>query len=166
MTYVIGLPLLALASVLQATVLARFHVFGGTIDLVLLLTLSWTLIGEWQGGIIWGLLGGLLLDLLSGAPLGSAPLGLILAAYLAGLTEGRLWRSHVLVPLATALAGTLVYHLVSLAALSLSGYGLSWGVGLARITLPALFLNTLCMLPVYHVVRLLHSFAHPAPVTI
>ena len=33
-TYLLGLPLLAVAAVLQATVFARLHLVGGTIDLV------------------------------------------------------------------------------------------------------------------------------------
>ena len=166
MTYLIGLPLLALAAVIQSTVLARFPIFGGTVDLVLLLSLSWTLIGEWQGGVVWGLLGGLSLDTLSGGPFGATAIGLMIVAYLAGLSEGRFWRSHVLLPLATALAGSVLYHLISLTVLALTGFPVDLGYSLARLTLPAVLLNTLCMLPVYALVRLLHAFAHPAPVTI
>ena len=46
MSYIVGLPLLALAAVLQATLLPQVRLFGGTVDLVLLLTLNWTLVGE------------------------------------------------------------------------------------------------------------------------
>ena len=66
MDYVVGLPLLAFAAVLQATVLSLLRPFGGTVDVVLLLVLSWTLVGEWPGGPLWALIGGLCLDLLSG----------------------------------------------------------------------------------------------------
>ncbi len=166
MTYLIGLPLLALAAVVQSTVITRFPFFGGTLDLVLLLSLSWTLIGEWHGGIVWGLLGGLSLDMLSGGPFGATAVGLIVVAYLAGFTEGRFWRSHVLLPLATALLGSVLFHLISLTLLSVTGFPVDWGYSLARLTLPAVLLNTLFMLPVYALVRLLHAFAHPAPVTI
>jgi rod shape-determining protein MreD len=166
MTYLIGLPLLALAAVIQATVLARFPIFGGEIDLVLLLALSWTLIGEWQGGVLWGLMGGLSLDTLSGGPFGATAIGLITVTYLAGLTEGRFWRSHVLLPLATALLGSVLFHLIMLSLLTITGHPLDWVYSLTRLTLPAVLLNTLCMLPVYLLVRLIHNFAHPAPVTI
>jgi rod shape-determining protein MreD len=162
----LGLPLLALAAVLQATVLSRFHVLGGTVDLVLLLSLSWTLAGEWQGGPAWGLMGGLCLDLLSGGPLGAHALGLVLVAFGASLSEGRFWRSHVLLPLATVLLGTVLYHLIYLALLAISGHSVAWGAGLAGVTLPAVLLNTLLMLPVYHLVRWLHIVTHPAPVRI
>ncbi len=166
MTYLVGLPLLALAAVVQATVLARFTIFGGTLDLVLLLALSWTLIGEWQGGVVWGMLGGLSLDTLSGGPFGASAVGLVIVAYLAGLTEGRFWRSHVLLPLATALLGSVLFHLITLLLLTVTGYPVDWAYSLTRLTLPAVLLDTLCMLPVYALVRMLHAFTHPAPVTI
>jgi rod shape-determining protein MreD len=162
----LGLPLLALAAVLQATVLSRMHLLGGTVDLVLLLSLSWTLVGEWQGGPAWGLMGGLCLDLLSGGPLGANALGLVLVAYGASLSEGRFWRSHVLLPLATVLLGTIIYHLIYLSLLAVSGHTVDWGASLSGVTLPAVLLNTVLMLPVYHLVRWLHTITHPTPVRI
>ena len=165
-TYLLGVPLLAVAAVLQATVLSRLHLAGGTADLVLLLALSWTLVGEWQGGPVWGLIGGLCLDLLSGGPLGASAVGLVVVTYLASLTEGRFYRSHVLLPLATVLGGTVLYHLISLTVLAVTGHSVSWLASLTQVTLPAVLLNTLLMLPVYQVLRAVHGLLHPAPVTI
>ena len=165
-TYVVGVPLLVLAAVLQSTVLSHVRVFAGTLDLVLLLTLSWTISGDWLGGIAWGFIGGLCLDLLSGGPLGAAALGLVLMAYFASLTEGRFWRSHVLLPLATIALGTFGFHTLYLIGLSLNGRSASWNYELARVTLPAAVLNTLVMLPVYHALRWVHGLIFPTPVTI
>jgi rod shape-determining protein MreD len=166
MTYVVGVPLLVLAAVLQATVLSHFRVLGGTLDLVLLLTLSWTISGDWLGGIAWGFIGGLCLDLLSGGPLGAAALGLVLMAYFASLTEGRFWRSHVLLPLATIALGTFGFHTLYLVGLSLGGHPVNWSYDLSRVTLPAAVLNTLVMLPVYHALRWVHGWVYPTPVAI
>ncbi len=166
MTYVVGVPLLVLAAVMQSTVLSHFRVFAGTLDLVLLLTLSWTICGDWLGGIAWGFIGGLCLDLLSGGPLGAAALGLVLMAYFASLTEGRFWRSHVLLPLATIALGTFGFHTLYLVGLSLSGYPVNWSQDLSQVTLPAAVLNTLVMLPVYHALRWVHGLVYPTPVAI
>lgn len=166
MTYLVGLPMLIAAAVVQSTLLSHIHFFGGTLDLILLMTLSWTLAGDWQGGVLWGFLGGLCLDLLSGGPLGASSLGLTLMAYLASLTEGRFWHSHVLLPLATVMLGTLGFHGAYLIALFLAGQTVSWNLSLSYVTLPAILLNTLCMLPVYQVLRRLHGVLYPAPVTI
>ena len=162
----VGLPLLALAAVVQSTVLTRLRVFGGSVDLVLLLTLSWTLVGEWQGGAVWGLIGGLCLDLLSGGPFGASALGLVVVAYAAGLTEGRLWRSHILLPLATVMLATGAYHLIVLATLAAAGHTVDWQASLAQVTLPTALLNTVFMLPVYGLVRGLHSWVRPEAVSI
>jgi rod shape-determining protein MreD len=166
MTVLIGVPVLALAAVVQSTVLARFPIFGGRVDLVLLLALSWTLVGEWQGGMLWGLIGGLSLDTLSGVPFGATAVGLLIVTYLAALSEGRFWRSHVLLPVATALLASVLFHLITLSLYTATGHPVDWGYSLARLTLPAVLLNTLVMLPVYGLVRLLYNFVHPAPVTI
>lgn len=165
-TYLLGVPLLAVAAVLQATVLSRWHLAGGTVDLVLLLALSWTLIGEWQGGPVWGLIGGLCLDLLSGGPFGASAVALVLVAYLASLSEGRFYRSHVLLPLATVLLSTVLYDLVYLTLLAATGHTVAWLASLSQVTLPAVLLNTVFMLPVYHVLRWVHALLHPARVTI
>ena len=166
MTYLIGLPLLALAAVIQSSVLARFPIFGGRVDLVLLLALCWTLVGEWQGGMVWGLLGGLSLDTLSGGPFGATAVGLLIVTYLAALSEGRFWRSHVLLPLATALLASVLFHLITLAVYTATSHPVDWGYSLPRLVLPSVLLDTLLMLPVYALVRGLHAFVHPAPVTI
>jgi rod shape-determining protein MreD len=166
MTYVVGVPLLLLAAILQSTVVPDLRLFGGALDLVLLLTLGWTISGDWLGGIAWGFIGGLCLDLLSGGPLGAASLGLVLMAYFASLTEGRFWRSHVLLPLATIALGTFGFHTLYLIGLSLNGHPVDWGYGLSRVTLPAAVLNTVAMLPVYHALRWLHRLVYPEPVAI
>ena len=166
MSYLVGLPLLALAAVLQATVLNQFRLFGGTVDLVLLLSLNWTIVGEWRSGTLWALMGGLCLDLLSGGPFGANALGLVLVAYGASLSEGRFWSSHVLLPLASALLGTVLYHGIYLLVLAGSGHTVNWTLSLSQVTLPTVFLNTLFMLPVYQFVRWLHSVLHPAAVRI
>jgi hypothetical protein len=62
MTLLIGLPLLAIAAVIQSSVIANFHFYGGSLDLVLIMTLSWTLAGDWEGGAAWGFCGGLFVD--------------------------------------------------------------------------------------------------------
>jgi rod shape-determining protein MreD len=163
-SYLVGLPVLCLAAVAQSTILSGYHFYGGTLDLVLLVVLGWTLTGDAWGGLGWGFVGGLCLDLLSGGPLGAAPLGLTVMAYLAGLTEGRFWGSHLLLPLAIALLGTFGFHLVSLVVLAASGHGVDWGASLARVVLPSALLNTLLMWPVFSVLRWVHAQLYPPSV--
>src|SRR5262245_34011732 len=165
-TILVGLPLLILAAVLQSTALAHVRVLDGTFDLTLLLVLGWTLAGDWRGGMVWGVMGGLCLDLLSVAPLGTSALALVVIAYFASLSEGRFWRSHILLPLATILLGTIGLHFIYFILLNLSGERVNVGFALARITLPAVVLNTAAMLPVYQSMRWLRRGLYPEPVEI
>ncbi len=161
----IGLPVLMFAAAVESSVLPDLRTpGGGSLNLVLLLTLSWTLAGDWNGGLIWGLFGGLFLDLLSGGPLGVHSLALVVTAYFASLTEGRLWRSHILLPLATALLGSLVFQLLTLGGLAVSGVAIDAAPALTGVVLPATLLNTLFILPVYEILRRVHELVYPAAV--
>jgi rod shape-determining protein MreD len=164
-TLFVGLPLLALAAVLESTVLPNLRVLGGgTLNLVLVLVLNWTLAGDWNGGLVWGFIGGLLLDLLSGGAFGKAPLALVVVAYVASWTEGQFWRSHILLPLAAGLLGTLVYHLITLSVLAFNGTPLEAGNAIVGVLLPAMLINTIVIVPVFWLIHALHELVFPAPV--
>jgi rod shape-determining protein MreD len=164
MSLLIGIPLLAVEAVLQSSVLARLSLFGGTINLVLLTVLCWNLLAERADGLGWAFAGGLFADVLSGGPMGASVIGLLAVGYVAGLTEGRLWRTHFLLPLASALLGTIAFHLIYLAILAVTGYPINLADQLAFITVPSVFLNMLGVLPLYWLIRRLHDWVRPAPV--
>jgi rod shape-determining protein MreD len=157
---------MVLAAVIQTTLLPHWRLLSGSLDLTLLLVLGWTLAGDWQGGMVWSLMGGLCLDILSGAPLGTTTVGLVLVAYGTSLTEGRLWRSHILLPLASSLTGTLGVQLVAMLFLLSNGQPLDVGSIFWRIVLPTALLNTAGILPVYQAMRWLQSVVYPETVTI
>lgn len=164
-TLFIGIPLLALAAVVESTVLPDLRVLsGGTLNVVLVFVLSWTLAGDWSGGLVWGFIGGLLLDLLSGGPFGKSALALVLVAYVASWSEGQFWRSHILLPLAAAMLGTLVYHLVVFFVLVVNGTSLDWLSALTGVLLPALLINTLVIVPIFWLLRAVHAVVYPAAV--
>jgi rod shape-determining protein MreD len=160
----VGLPLLVAASVLQSTVLPHLRLAGGTADLIWLLALSWTLSGDSAGGLLWGFVGGLCLDLLSGGPLGMTPAILVLLVYLASLLEGRLWGSHVVMPLAASALGTVGFHLLTLAMLAVQGWPVDWIGSLGSVILPAVLINTVCIVPFYQVLRRVHRLLRPMAV--
>jgi len=164
-TLLIGLPLLALAAVIESAVLPDLRVLGGgSVNVVLLFTLGWTLAGDWNGGLLWGLLGGLCLDLLSGGPLGASALALVLVAFIASLAEGQLWRSHILLPLAATLLGSVLYHLTLLVILAIFGFTFDWGQALGGVLLPATLLNIVLIVPIYEILRRLRTWVYPVAV--
>jgi rod shape-determining protein MreD len=164
MSLLVGIPLLMLESVFQSAVLSRLTLFGGTLNLVLLTVLCWNLLAERSDGLGWAFAGGLFADLLSAGPTGASVIGLLAVGYVAGLTEGRLWRTHFLLPLASALIGTIAFHLIYLAVLALTGYPVNLPDQIAFVTFPSVFLNMLGILPLYWSIRRLHDWVRPAPV--
>jgi cell shape-determining protein MreD len=89
----------------------------------------------------------LFLDLLSGIPFGASAIALVLVAYVASLSEGRLWEAHLLMPLGVTLIGSLLYHGLTLAALMLAGHTIDLETAAVRVLLPSTFLNLVLALP-------------------
>ena len=147
MAYLIGVPLLALLSVIQSTILSHLQLFEGRPDLVLLAVVGWSLAGRTEESMVWGMIGGLFLDLLSGLPFGSSAIGLILVAFLVSLSEGRFWEAHLLMPLSATLVASLTFHILGMGAVLLTGRTLDPSLALTRVILPSTFLNLVLALP-------------------
>ena len=62
-----------------------------------------------EEGMIWGMLGGLCVGLLSGAPLGAHALLMTIIGFSAGLGQRSPFRSRLLVPLFSIVVATLAY---------------------------------------------------------
>jgi rod shape-determining protein MreD len=161
----VAIPSAVLMAVLQSTVTARLDLFGVSPDLVLLLVVSWTLLRGIQEGVVVALAGGMVLDALSGAPFGLGAAALLVACVLAGLGGGA--ALHTSLSLGNGLLDTLALRLITVVLvtwvyygfvaffLRLSGEVMSAGLALGQIILPTAFLNVLCMLPIYGLVRLM-----------
>jgi rod shape-determining protein MreD len=166
MAVLLGIPTLALLAVLQSTVLGTFRVLDGAPDLILLAVVAWALTGRARQSMALGLIGGVLLDLLSGTPLGASAIGLILVAYLVSLSEGRFWEVHFLMPLAAVLGASLIYHAAALIVLVLLGRTPDWTYAFTRVVLPSTFLNLLLVLPVAQAAESLEATLYPPEVGI
>ncbi|MGA9533012.1 MAG: rod shape-determining protein MreD [Anaerolineales bacterium] len=166
MAILLGIPALALLAILQSTVFGTLRVLDGAPDLILLAVVGWALTGRARQAMALGLVGGVFLDLLSGTPIGTSAIGLILVAYLVSLSEGRFWEAHFLMPLAAVLGASLVYHTAGLVVLVLLGRTLDWAYALTRVVLPSTFLNLLLALPVAQAAESLEVTLYPPEVGI
>ncbi len=166
MAYLLGLPLLFLLAIVQSAVLTHLRLLDGRPDLILLAVVGWALTGRWREAMGWGLAGGLMLDLLSGAPFGSSAIALILVAYVVSLTEGRLWEAHLLMPLGAILVASVAFYAISMAALFLSGQQPDLIESLTRVVLPGLFLNLLLAIPTAQLSQALCAMLFPPEVRI
>lgn len=138
-----GIPILLVAAVVQSAWLQDVQVLGGRPDLVLLLVVTWSVIRGPRGGVVWGFVGGICCDLLSGGTFGLWTLSLTIVGFL----TGQPW-IHALGPTVVRLAlmsplGTVLGHLILLALMILLGYGVDFARGFQTVVLPAVVLNFL-----------------------
>ncbi|MEM4725136.1 MAG: rod shape-determining protein MreD [Candidatus Hadarchaeum sp.] len=163
----LGIPLFFVCTLLQATVLSRLRVLGGQPDLIVVLVLAWAILDRDREGMIWAFVGGLFIDLLSGAPLGISSLVLVPITYLVGLTETQVYRTNVLLPLFLTLSGGLAYHIVYLALLRLLiGQPVAWSTAIWYVTVPSIIFDMVLIIPFLCVLGRWYDGLHPRRVKI
>lgn len=160
MTLYLSVPLLAFLAVVQSAILPRFPVAGVHIDLVMLAVVAWGLLKGNPHALLWGFIGGILLDLLSGLPWGIQTIPLVVVAGLAGLGGAGLFGHHFGVPFAAALVGTWLHYALALLILGTLGRPLPPVSFLWQVLLPASLLNTLAMAAVFPLVSRLHRLTN------
>lgn len=154
-SYVSVLLLISVA-LIQSTVMPHLTLWDVKPDLVLLVVISWSLLRGTREGIIWGFIGGLCLDLFSGAPFGLSALALLIVSFLSGLGEATVFRTQVILPLATAFFASLLYNFIFLFVLGVLGWPVVWLDSFIRLVLPTSVLNVLLTPLVYPAMRWLH----------
>jgi len=148
--------LLISIALIQSTVMPHLTLWGVKPDLMLLVVISWSLLRGAREGIVWGFIGGLCLDLFSGVPLGLSALALMIVSFFSGLGEATVFRTHVILPLATVLFASLIYDFIFLLMLKALGWPVVWLDSFTRLVLPASLLNVLLTPLVYPTIRWLH----------
>ncbi len=145
----LGVVVLAIVVIVQATVIPEIRIAGGMPDLLLLPVLAVTLLSGLNFGLVWAIIGGLLQDLISAVPLGTTSLGLVCAVVAVHLIFDQQGPRSLLIPSVAAVAGTLILHGVTLLVLALTGRSQMPGQFLVYVTLPSMIYNAVVMLPVY-----------------
>jgi len=130
-------------ALVQTVLLSRVSLWGARPDLMLLVVLVWAVVRGIDEGLVWGFIGGLIVDLLSGGPLGATVLALLAVAFLAGQPWGQGIGSPVVRLLPLALLSVVAYHLVLLIVLAWTGHVVDWGFALLQVAGPSALLNTL-----------------------
>ena len=143
MSLYFGIPILMAAAVLQSVWVEGIQILGGRPDLVLLLTVTWAIIRGANEGAVWGFVGGIFCDLLSGGAFGLWTLALTAVGFLAGQP----W-VHTLGPTLIRLAlmsalGTLFGHGILLGTMAVLGYSIGLGRAVQTVAGPAALLNFL-----------------------
>jgi rod shape-determining protein MreD len=148
--------LLSAVVIVQATAMPHLTILGVKPDLVLLVVISWSLLRGSKEGVIWALVGGIGLDLLSGAPFGTSAVALLVLSLLAGMGELSVFRTHIALPLIATLLATLAYDLFFLLLLHMRGCSIAWADSLIKVVLPSTLFNVLLAPFIYKALYWLH----------
>jgi len=131
-------------------------IMGVKPDLMLLVVISWSLLRGAGEGMIWAMVGGIGLDLVSGAPFGTSTMALVVLSLVAGLGELSVFRTHIALPLIATLIATVAYDLFFLLLLYAGGRSIAWTDTLTNVVLPSTLINVLLSPLVYRALYWLH----------
>jgi len=154
-------PLLIFIAILQLTLVPLL--FPGPVrpDLMLMVVVGWGVVHGNGQAALWGLGGGLVLDIFSGAPFGLHAISLGAIGWLADTLQTNFFRANLLIPLATIFVATILYHIGQAAVLQLLGFTINWAFFSFNVVLPTAILNTALMPIVYWILRRLDRAVRP-----
>lgn len=127
----------------------------GQLSLVMLFVLCWSIRAELTESLIWALVGGLALDLLSILPLGTTSVALILIAFVANGVAKQLFGVRILFLVAMTPVATVFITAFTLAALAMLGNTYDIIAVARRVMVPSMIYNLIAVIPVYALVRLI-----------
>lgn len=127
----------------------------GQFSLVMLFVLCWSIRAELTESLIWALVGGLALDLLSILPLGTTSVALILIAFVANGVAKQLFGVRILFLVAMTPVATVFITAFTLAALAMLGNTYDIIAVARRVMVPSMIYNLIAVIPVYALVRLI-----------
>ncbi|MEX2160596.1 MAG: hypothetical protein WD751_01665 [Anaerolineales bacterium] len=156
-----GIFLLLGASLLQITLVTRISLLQGSVDLVLLVLVTWILLPGNRPDWKWGLPAGLMVGFASALPDWVLWIGYAGAAGTCLFLKQRIWQGQLLTLFSATLLGTLCIHLATLAYLLFSTSPLDPIEALNLITIPSILLNLIFILPIYAIMGELHKLIFP-----
>ena len=149
------------ATLLQTTIFPFIEINQVHPDLVFVVVIGWIILRGLREGLVWALLGGLCLDLVSGAPFGIWTLALILVALVANLSHGRVFGSSIVLPLSLTFPLSFVFNGLALLFLYFLGRSIVWVDAFSNVLFPAALFNTAAMILIFPLLYLLNRTLHP-----
>jgi rod shape-determining protein MreD len=137
----ITIPLVTAFALLQDVLLSRVSLLGARPDLLFLAVVCWALLRGSAEGVVWAFIGGLVLDLFSGGPMGGLTLAYVVVAFLAGRQWGRELGSAAFQSLLLGLGLCFLFHVLLLLVLTWAGHPVAWAHNLAAVAAPSAVLN-------------------------
>jgi rod shape-determining protein MreD len=156
--------LLAVAVLLQVTLVVDIRVIGGTPNLVLVVVVALALLRGPVPGALAAFVGGFLVDALGPGVLGASSLTLVVAAYAAGVWGESVPDTAPVRPLLVVAVMSLLADIGSLVVAVLLDRGPAIGTTLVAGAVPAAMMNLLIAIALYPLVRRLLAGGGRGPI--
>ncbi len=153
--------LILLLGLLQSSVFPYFEIVGIRPSLVLMAAITLATVSNDSRALYWGFLGGLLIDLLSAAPLGANTLIFTLLVYIIGGQGRRFDRANVVLSILAGVTATVLYYPTVVLTLQLQGFELDWGKQVWERLPRAVAVNAGATALLYPGVRLVDQWTRP-----
>jgi rod shape-determining protein MreD len=161
MRNLVAFPLLALAVILQSSVVSQVKLISGYADLPLIMIAAWALQERVKSAWHWAVLACAMLGFVSKMPWPILVIGYLAIVLLAQALQRRVWQAPLLAMFSVTFIGTLIMNFLSFAVLRVLGTPFSPADVIGLITLPSLLLNMLFSIPVYTFMRDLARWVYP-----
>jgi rod shape-determining protein MreD len=161
MRNLVAFPLLALAVILQSSVVSQVKLISGYADLLLIMIAAWALQERVKSAWHWAVLACAMLGFVSKMPWPILVIGYLAIVLLAQALQRRVWQAPLLAMFSVTFIGTLIMNFLSFAVLRILGTPFSPADVIGLITLPSLLLNMLFSIPVYTFMRDLARWVYP-----
>lgn len=160
--YYVGFPLLILTAVFDTTIMSLLRVWGAGPNLMLVMILSWAMLVDIRESLPWALMGGIMRDLLSITPTGVSALIFVLMIIVIDTYLPKLdWRNVIVPPVVIGLA-TIVYDVLVLGILVMTGRPVPELLAVIYIILPGVIENMVIVLLVFRVMGGINTFLRPS----
>ncbi len=133
--------------IVQESLISGLRLALARLDLVFLLVFFWSIIKGGNAGLSWAFVAGLLLDLVSGGPMGLFTISLPLIAFLVALTSEHISYTNPFALFLIAGLFFILYDLIQLTILNFLGCSPFRAESILLITLPSALLNAVAMVP-------------------
>jgi rod shape-determining protein MreD len=148
-SYYVGISLVILAALLEASVLPLFRVEGLQPNLTLVLVIAWLMVRGADEAFVLIPVAGVFLGLVDGALMGTALLALAPIFVLQDFRGAHLSERGAIVAVVFTAIMSLVYNYTYLLVFTLQGEAGSWVEATTRVVLPATFINVAILVPIY-----------------
>lgn len=151
----LSVPILALAVVLQTTLVPQLRFWDGGPDLIFLLVLAWSVHASLEESVVWALVGGIMQDLMSVAPIGLSSMGLVLVVFAVNTLARQVHRVGLLILTGLVLAGSLFQQMSVWLLFAMWGFNVDLLDDFSFVIIPTIIYNLALVWPMYGLVRVL-----------